>query len=89
VFHQAWIQGFPYGLLISFSLVTWAMISLRRFSTRLSSWVAVVVLSTLVFLFAQPNTDVLIPANFTGLAWSYGSIALAVLTAAFPRIARR
>ncbi len=86
VFHQAWIQGFPYGLLISFSLVTWAMISLRRFRTRLPSWIAVAVLSALVFLFAQPSTDVMIPANFSGLAWSYGSIVLSVLVAAFPKI---
>jgi hypothetical protein len=39
-----------------------------------------------VFLFAQPSTDVMIPANFSGLAWSYGSIVLSVLVAAFPKI---
>jgi uncharacterized membrane protein len=86
VFHQAWVQGFPYGLLVSFGLIGWAMISLRRFRSKFASWVAVAVLSSLVFWFAQPNTDVMIPANFSGMAWSYGSIAWAVLVAAFPRI---
>ncbi|BDQ00523.1 hypothetical protein AKACHI_08590 [Aquiluna sp. KACHI24] len=86
VFHQAWIQGFPYGLMISFGLVVWAMVSLRRIRSRIPAWACVVVSGAFVFLFAQPNTDVMIPANFSGLAWSYGSITLAVLIAAFPRI---
>ncbi len=86
VFHQAWIQGFPYGLMISFGLVVWAMVTLRGFKSRIPSWACVVVSGAFVFLFAQSNTDVMIPANFSGLAWSYGSIALAVLIAAFPKL---
>ncbi len=88
VFHQTWVQGFPYGLLISFGLVSLAMISLRSFGSKFASWVAVAVLGSMVFWFAQPNTDVMIPANFSGLAWSYGSIACAILVSAFPKFGK-
>jgi hypothetical protein len=86
VFHQAWIQGFPYGLLISFGLLTMSFLSLRRYRSRLGSWVGVVVLAVLIFVFSLPGTDVMIPANFAGIAWSYGSITWAVLITAFPKL---
>lgn len=86
VFHQAWVQGFPYGLLISFGLLTMSFLSLRRYRSRLGAWVGVLVLTGLIFSFSLPGTDVMIPANFAGLAWSYGSITMAVLVTAFPKL---
>ncbi len=86
VFHQAWVQGFPYGLLISFGLLTMSFLSLRKYRSRLGAWVGVVVLAILVFVFSLPGTDVMIPANFAGIGWSYGSITWAVLITAFPKL---
>ncbi len=89
VFHQAWVQGFPYGLLISLGLLTISFLSLRKYRSRLGAWVGVLVFTGLIFSFSLPGTDVMIPANFAGLAWSYGSIAMAALIAAFPKFANR
>jgi hypothetical protein len=86
VFHQAWVQGFPYGLFISFGLLTMTFLSLRKYRSRLGAWVGVAVLASLMFVFSLPGTDVMIPANFAGLTWSYGSITTAVLITAFPKM---
>ena len=82
--------GAPLGLIFGLSLVFMGAAFIRdRSSGKAPALTYMVVLAILVFLFGQSFTqDVLIPSNDLGLIWSYGSIAVAMLVALWPRLRR-
>ena len=84
IFHQSILSGLPFGLgMALFSLLTYA-VSLRPYKTE--SWAFGLTVSALVFFFAQDfGQDKLVPATTIGYIWSYGSIAIVLLVAMFPR----
>ena len=66
-----------------FSLLVYA-VSVRPIKTE--SWAFALTVTALVFFFAQDfGQDKLIPASTIGYIWSYGSIAIVLLVALFPR----
>jgi len=66
-----------------FSLLVYA-VSVRRI--KIESWAFALTVTALVFFFAQDfGQDKLIPASTIGYIWSYGSIAIVLLVAMFPR----
>ena len=84
IFHQSILSGLPFGLgMALFSLLIYA-VSVRPYKTE--SWTFAIVVSALVFFLAQDfGQDKLIPASTIGYIWSYGSIAIVLLVAMFPR----
>lgn len=85
VMHQTVIQGFPFGLLLSGLLLLGVEIPLRR--NRKKAWMFGILFSVGIFVTAlEGNQDAMIPANSLGYLWSYGSIALALLVAMFPKL---
>ena len=78
----------PIGLLFSLSLVLMLAAGIRdRQREKLSSIVFAITLAVELFLIAQNLTgDILIPANNSGLWWSYGAIGVASLVALWPKI---
>ena len=84
IFHQSILSGLPLGLGVAlFSLLVYA-VSVRPYKTE--SWAFGLTFSALVFFFAQDfGQDKLIPASTIGYIWSYGSIAIVLLVAMFPR----
>ena len=85
IFHQSILSGLPFGLgMALFSLLVYA-VSLRP--QKSESWAFALTVSALVFFFAQDfGQDKLIPATTIGYVWSYGSIAIVLLVAMFPRL---
>jgi len=66
-----------------FSLLVYA-VSVRLI--KIESWAFALTVTALVFFFAQDfGQDKLIPASTIGYIWSYGSIAIVLLVAMFPR----
>ena len=84
IFHQTILSGLPFGLgMALFSLLVYA-VSLRPHKSE--SWAFALTVSALVFFFAQDfGPDKLIPPTTIGFVWSYGSIAIVLLVAMFPR----
>ena len=84
IFHQSFLSGLPFGLgMALFFLLVYA-VSVRTHKTE--SWAFGLTVSGLVFFFAQDFVqDKLIPATTIGYVWSYGSIAIVLLVAMFPR----
>ena len=84
IFHQSILSGLPFGIgMALLSLLVYG-VSLR--SHRSESWAFAISVSALVFFFAQDfGQDKLIPATTLGYVWSYGSIAIVLLVAMFPR----
>ena len=84
IFHQSILSGMPFGLGVAmFSLLVYA-VSVRRI--KIESWAFALTVTALVFFFAQDfGQDKLIPASTIGYIWSYGSIAIVLLVAMFPR----
>lgn len=89
--HQTRLNGdTPLGLIFSLALVVMSSAAIRdKFPRKSSGLVFTVSMAILIFLFGQSFTqDVLIPSNDLGLIWSYGSIAIAMLVALWPRLKR-
>ena len=84
IFHQSILSGLPFGLgMAMLSMLVYA-VSVRPHKTE--SWAFGLTVSALVFFFAQDfGQDKLIPATTIGYIWSYGSIAIVLLVAMFPR----
>ena len=84
IFHQSILSGLPFGIgMALLSLLVYG-VSLR--ARRSESWAFAIAVSALVFFFAQDfGQDKLIPATTLGYVWSYGSIAIVLLVAMFPR----
>ena len=84
IFHLSVLSGLPFGLgMALFSLFVYS-VSLR--AHKAESWAFALTVSALVFVFAQDiGQDKLIPATTLGYVWSYGSIAVVLLVAMFPR----
>jgi len=84
IFHQSILSGMPFGLGVAmFSLLVYA-VSVRPI--KIESWAFALTVTALVFFFAQDfGQDKLIPASTIGYIWSYGSIAIVLLVAMFPR----
>ena len=77
----------PIGLIMALAMVLFAATEVRTMgSQKLPSLLFTITLAISVFLAAQDLTgDKLIPLGETGLIWSYGSIAIAIIVSAFPR----
>ena len=84
IFHQSMLSGLPFGLgMTMVSLLVYAVF-VRPYKRE--SWTFAIVFSALVFFLAQDfGQDKLIPATTIGYVWSYGSIAIVLLVAMFPR----
>ncbi len=90
--HQARSFGeisLPYGIALALVLVVSLALGLRlsRPSRGALNLMLIGFIPTMFWL-AQPQQggEIFIPANFTGQVWSFGSIAIAVLIAAFPKL---
>ena len=84
VMHQTVISGFPFGITLALLMVLG--FGLRARKARLQGWIYALSLAILVFLFGQSgNQDTMIPATTLGYSWGYGSMALAIFIAMFPR----
>jgi hypothetical protein len=87
--HQTQVgDEIPIGLLFSLSLVLLVAggISDKR-SGKIPGLVFTITLAVQLFLIAQNHTgDILIPANNSGLWWSYGAIGVAALVALWPKL---
>jgi hypothetical protein len=81
----------PLGLIFALAIVLVAAVEVRTLSKKLFPGVLFSLsLAATIFLAAQDLTgDKLIPLNDSGLIWSYGSIGVAILVSAFPRIENR
>ena len=90
IVHQSSQSGIPLGLTISLTVVLLVSIQIRRRSGfRAPGVVFAAVLGICIWIFSQDLTgDKMIPATALGYAWSYGSIATAVLVAIWPRLTR-
>ena len=88
IVHQSSQFGIPLGLAISLTVVLLVSIQIRRRSGfRSPGVVFAAVLGICIWLFSQDLTgDKMIPSTTLGYAWSYGSIASAVLVAIWPRL---
>lgn len=85
VMHQTVIQGLPLGLMLAVLLLLGVAIPLRK--KRIRAWIFGILFSVGIFVTAlEGNQDAMIPANYLGYIWSYGSIALALLVAMFPKL---
>lgn len=80
----------PIGLVFSLALVGMLAANIRdRQTKKLPGFTFALGLGVIVFAIGQNLTgDILIPGNQLGLWWSYGSIALAVLVALWPKLKR-
>lgn len=92
VIHQSSIGSqIPLGLIFALTIVLFAATEVRTMSRKkFPSFVFSIALALAIFVAAQDLTgDKLIPLNQAGLIWSYGSIGVAILVSAFPRIENR
>lgn len=92
VIHQSRIAPeVPAGLIFALAIVLIAATEVRTLSSkRLPGLLFTLSLAATIFFAAQDLTgDKLIPLGQTGLIWSYGSIGVAILVSAFPRIEKR
>ena len=84
VMHQTILGGFPFGITLAFLAVIGLGLQARK--QRLRGWLYAIALSIVIFLTGQSsNQDSMIPATTLGYTWGYGSIALAIFIAMFPR----
>jgi hypothetical protein len=84
VMHQTIIGGFPFGITLAF--LTVLGFGLRARAHRLRGWLFAIALAVVIFITGQSsNQDSMIPATTLGYTWGYGSIALAIFIAMFPR----
>ncbi|MEL0317184.1 MAG: hypothetical protein VW991_05015 [Aquiluna sp.] len=84
VFHQTSLAGVPVGLGMAILATLVYAFSIRANKAR--SWSFAIGFATLVALSAQEiGFDRMVPANQAGLIWSFGSIAVVLLVAMFPR----
>ena len=87
VLHQTQLLTLPLGLALSLALVVWLGVLTRNPKTK--SWGYALALSVSIYLLgSEGNQDSLIPASTLGYVWAYGSIALALLVAMFPRLTK-
>ncbi|HWR85676.1 MAG TPA: PIG-L family deacetylase, partial [Rhodoglobus sp.] len=86
--HQAAEDGVPWGIVVAVAIAAALLAGLRLvFDSRLPALCAAVALLAVSFwLSLQPvGGSVLVPANPTGYAWTYGPLAVAVIVLAWPR----
>lgn len=84
--HQTRIEESPIGVGLALGMVFWIAITLRQRARKAAGWIFAGSLAVVLTIYSQPANDVMIPASEIGLAWTYGAIALAAITAAFPKI---
>ena len=87
--HQTQVgDEIPIGLFFSLSLVLLVAGGIRdKQSGKIPGLVFTITLAAQLFLIAQNLTgDILIPANNSGLWWSYGAIGVAALIALWPKL---
>ena len=84
VMHQTIVAGFPFGITLAFLTILGFGIQAR--AQRMRGWMFAIALTGVIFLAGQSsNQDSMIPATALGYTWGYGSIALAIFIAMFPR----
>ncbi len=88
VMHQTNLNGLPFGPGLALLIVLTVAINLRK--NRASGWIFFGGLAALIFLIGMDiHDDKMIPANFNGYLWSYGSVTLAAFIAMFPKFRNR
>ena len=82
-FHQSYLVSFPIGIALAFSAVLLGSIEAR--SLGRARHLFPIFLAICMFVFSQDWTgDKLIPENSLGFAWSYGTLAIAVVFSLWP-----
>jgi hypothetical protein len=88
VMHQTNLNGLPFGSGLALLIVSTVAINLRK--NRASGWIFFGGLAVLIFLIGMDiHDDKMIPANFNGYLWSYGSVTIAAFVAMFPKFRNR
>jgi hypothetical protein len=88
VMHQTNLNGLPFGAALALLIVLTVAINLRK--NRSSGWIFFAVLAALIFFIGMDiHADKMIPANFNGYLWSYGSVTIAAFVAMFPKFGNR
>ena len=88
VMHQTNLNGLPFGAGLALLIVLTVAINLRKNKT--SGWIFFAGLAALVFFIGMDiHADKMIPANFNGFLWSYGSVTIAAFVAMFPKFRNR
>jgi hypothetical protein len=82
-FHQSNIGSLPIGITLAFAAVLLGSIEARGLGG--ARYLFPIFLAICMFVFSQDWTgDKLIPANSLGFAWSYGTLAIAVVFCLWP-----
>lgn len=84
--HQTRFLELPVGVTVALGLTLWASYALRITARKASGWIFTVTLAILITAFAQEANDVMIPATDLGSIWAYGSIGIAAVVTAFPKL---
>jgi hypothetical protein len=88
VMHQTNLNGLPFGAGLALLIVFTISINLRK--NRASGWVFFAGLAVFIFFIGMDiHPDKMIPANFNGYLWSYGSVTIAAFVAMFPKFRSR
>ncbi len=88
VMHQTNLNGLPFGSGLALLIVLTVAINLRN--NRASGWIFFAGLAVLIFFIGMDiHTDKMIPANFNGYLWSFGSVTIAAFVAMFPKFRNR
>ena len=82
-FHQSYLISFPIGIALGFAAVLLSSIEARDLGK--ARYLFPIFLAFCMFVFSQDWTgDKLIPENSLGFAWSYGTLAIAVVFSLWP-----
>ncbi len=88
VMHQTNLNGLPFGSGLALLIVLLIALNLRKI--RASGWIFFAGLAVFIFFIGMDiHPDKMIPANFIGYLWSYGSVTIAAFVAMFPRLKNR
>jgi hypothetical protein len=88
VMHQTNLNGLPFGAGLALLIVLTVAINMRK--NRAYGWVFFAGLAAVIFFIGMDiHPDKMIPANFNGYLWSYGSVTIAAFVAMFPKLRNR